>query len=527
MRLAATTLALLSLTGIFATLAPAAEPRHPLFVDLGVETVEERANAIAEPLPGGRVLIAGGSESLTSRTAETFDFEELSFEPVPHLTRHRRRGAVASPLPDGRVLIAGGFMDVPYENAEIFDPVTEEFTDAKGEMTTPRIDAVAAPLNDGRVLIAGGYFEGGGLRSAEIFDPASETFTAVPGELQRKRSNAVATTLVSGKVLITGGDEGASLHSAEVFDPATSTFSEINSDTGNESAAAAGLSLPDGQVLLAGGISGGIPRRWAGMVDPANGAVTYLPKEGGTQLTTERWGATAAELPNGLVLISGGAWRKEASRTAELFVSAPALSATGNEMGSHSLGAQPSTATVTLTSLGGWALEIDSISLGGPDAGDFTILDDSCTGAKLYFKEICTLTVQFTRAQAGAAEARLILDDNEPVPSEVELTGSVIPPSIPENALTQPRSNPLSPTTVPKPHRRTISVRCATNDEGHSRRVKVVCHLPRATGAWEARLRRGARVVARRQLAAMPKRLQFHRPRGGHGSYRLELVPLP
>lgn len=518
-------LALLVLAGVIATPARAAEPIQPLFVDLGAETVEERAKAIAEPLPDGRVLIAGGSETLTSRTAEIFDFDELSFEPAPHLTRHIRREAMGAPLHDGRVLIAGGFNEIAYDNAEIFNPISEEFTDAKGEMTTTRSNGVAATLPDGRVLIAGGTSEGQTLKSAEIFDPSSEEFTAVDSEMQVGRSGAVAASLPSGEVLITGGEGKASRDSAEIFDPATQSFGVLSPDTGNEGAAAAGVALPNGQVLLAGGTSGNIPQRWAGLVDPATGAVAYLPKEGGTQLTTERWNATAARLSNGLVLISGGAWRHEAERSAELFAPAPALGASGNQLGPHTLGEDPPPATVTVTSLGGRKLDIDSISLVGPDAADFRILDDSCTGAELYFEESCSLSVQFARTRLGDSEARLVFDDNEPVPTDVKLSGSVVAPAVLADALTAQR--PLDALTPQKPGRKAISSRCTARPAGRSRQVKVICRVAPAPGAWEARLRRGGRIVSRRQLTAVPKRLKFEQPGGGHGGFRLELVPLP
>jgi hypothetical protein len=430
---------------------------------------------------------------------------------------------MAAPLPDGRVLIAGGFNEIAYDNAEIFNPTSEEFTDAKGEMTTTRFNGIAATLPDGRVLIAGGTSEAQTLKSAEIFDPVSEEFSAVDNEMQVSRSGAVAASLPGGEVLITGGERNASRDSAEIFDPVTESFSELNPDTGNEGNAAAGVALPNGQALLAGGISGGIPQRWAGLVDPATGAVSYLPKEGGTQLTTERWNATAARLPNGLVLISGGGWRPEAERSAELFAPAPALGASGNQLGSHTLGEDPPPATVTVTSLGGRRLDIDSVALAGPDAADFRILGDSCTGAGLFFEESCSLSVQFARTRLGDSEATLVFDDNEPVPTDVKLSGSVIAPA-PAGVLTVQR--PLDALAPQKPGRKAIASRCTASPRRRSGRVKVVCRVGPAPGAWEVRLRQGGRIVLRRRLTAVPKRLKFEQPRAGHGGFRLELVPL-
>jgi hypothetical protein len=128
-----------------------------------------------------------------------------------------------------------------------------------GSMTVPRFGAAAAPLPDGRVLVAGGtsgiapHFVD--LRSAEIFHPATGSF-APTGSMTVERSGAAASRLPDGRVLVAGGGSVAvlspDLQSAEIFDPATGSFSPTGSMTVPRFGAAA-APLPDGRVLVAGG----------------------------------------------------------------------------------------------------------------------------------------------------------------------------------------------------------------------------------------------------------------------------------
>lgn len=494
-----------------------AEPARPFFVDLGVETVGGRQNAVAVPLADGRVLIAGGADDVAVRSAEVFDPVAIEFVPVPNLTRYKRTNAVGARLPDGRVLIAGGSNDVSYAHAEVFDPEDETFTDVADEMTTPRNGAIAAPLPDGRILIAGGRAEGENLRSAEVFDPANETFTGLAAQMRREHDSAVGGVLPDGRVLIAAGGTGSAAVT-EIFDPQTGAFELLETESGNGLGSAVGAVLPSGQMLVTGGISGGMSRRWAGIVDATSGAFGYLPKEGGTQTVTERWGAMAAALPGGLTLISGGSW-SNARSTAEIFVSAPALSATGNQFGNRVLGADPATATVVVENLGWIDLEIDGVALSGVDAADFSVLSDSCTGAELDFEETCALGVRFAPTRLGTATASLSFDSNEPQPSSVPLTATGIAPAIAQPPIAGP---PLGP---PAPRRRVHSVGCQAKPVPRSRRLKVSCRAEPSSGIWELRLRRAGAVVADRRVRGGARTFVFHPPRG-RGGFRLELIPL-
>jgi len=418
------------------------------------------------------------------------------------------------------VLIAGGSNSVIYAHAEIFDPESEKFTDTEDEMATPRNDAMAAPLPDGRVLIAGGYSDGEALGSAETFDPTSETFSPVAATTVHERYGAVAAALPNGLVLLVGGYSGNEPdRSAEIFNPTTGDFKILIPEIDREIVSAAGLALLNGEVLIAGGTLDGFAVREAALLDPVGPSFASLPSEGGTQLTTERNNAIAAPLPDGKVLITGGSW-PNARSTAEVFVPASAFRASGGAFGTRLLGENSSPANVVITSLGGWDLEIDAVSLSGPDAADFAIVADSCSGAKLDFEQSCTMSVRFNPTRLGDARAALVFDDNEPVPADVALTAATISPTVPGRPVQEPPLGPASPS------RTATSVECASKRIPRSKRVRVTCRANLGPGTWDAQLRRRGQTVARRLVSGGAQQLTFRPLRGQGGSFRLQLIPL-
>lgn len=252
------------------TLASAAvfHPHTAMFEAVG-SLAEPRAGIAAAPLPGGRVLVAGGCTlaGCTSR-AEAYDPVARTFVPLAAMRVARGRATV-SPLPDGRVLIAGGCTDIAcagvVADAEVYDPSADRWT-ATAPMATPRAGHHAATLLDGRVLVGGGCATqtcASVLRSAELFDPVAMRFDAAPDEVTA-RFGAVALLLPDGSVMISEGCESRTVCdlSNEVWDPATGGFRAIQPAITGRAFHATVLSFDASTVVANGGCEPGTCSWW-------------------------------------------------------------------------------------------------------------------------------------------------------------------------------------------------------------------------------------------------------------------------
>jgi hypothetical protein len=393
-----------------------------------------RYGAAGSPLPGGDVLIAGGATSdvtkpgaTTLSSAEVFNPVTGVFTMLPGSMTTARFGAVAAPLPGGDVLIAGG-TGSGLSSAELFHPATGVFTALPSPMTTPRWGAIAAPLPNGDILIAGGADNGTNiLSSAELFDPTTGAFTPLPRPMTTPRFFAAAAPLPNGDVLIAGGNAGSltsqqPLSSAELFDPATDAFTALPGSMTTARFAPEAAPLANGDVLIAGG-SYAVPSS-AEVFDPSTGVFTALPES----MTTGRGAAIAAPLPGGDVLIAGGATSSGAVlSSAEVFDPGPQATITGGQFGDQPVGQPTPAQALVVTNIGVLTpLAITGASLSGVDPSDFKILADSCAGRSLALKQTCTITVRATPAASGARSAVLTLQDNEPTPATVTLTATGI-----------------------------------------------------------------------------------------------------
>jgi hypothetical protein len=237
------------------------DPNAGQFSLLSNRMVEGRSDAVAAPLPGGRVLIAGGatpqgteSTLLISRTAEIFNPKTNRFHELTHLMTVPRQDAIAAPLPGGKVLIAGCYCYVGSDTAEVFDPRTKRFSKLNARMIRPRRDAAAVALPDGRILIIGGA-PLPVSDTVEVFDPQTGKFRRMLARLTEPREHPVAVAIPKGKILIAGGngETASTQQSAELLNVKTTEIRRITATMLAPRVGAVGVSLPDGTALVAGG----------------------------------------------------------------------------------------------------------------------------------------------------------------------------------------------------------------------------------------------------------------------------------
>lgn len=262
-----------------------------------------RQNQTATLLPSGKVLVAGGWNGGSAlASAEVFDPATGSWLGIGSMTTNRYYHT-ATMLPNGKVLVAGGkdSRGDTLATTELFDPFTGTWTNT-GAMNTSRYFHTATLLASGQVMVVGGY-NGNVLASVEIYDPATGVWS-VTNSLNVGRGNHTATLLQNGQVLVAGGWNGNISEignpSAEIFDPNTGAWTVTNSmNTARQNHTA--TLLPNGQVLLAGGAAATGSTNSAELFNPANGNWTTI-----VSMITKRETHAATLLPNGEVLLTGG-----------------------------------------------------------------------------------------------------------------------------------------------------------------------------------------------------------------------------
>jgi len=213
-------------------------------------------------LSDGKVLVAGGSvynggffggSSIDS--VELYDPASGTWTATGSLVTSRS-GHTAELLPNGKVLVAGGLNTVyPMHNtflasAELYDPANGTWA-VTGSMSTPRRDHTSTLLPSGKVLVAAGNDYGRTHGSAELYDPASGSWTTTGG-LVKARSNHRATLLPNNKVFVAGGASNGPLASAELYNPVSGTWTATGSLATARTGHAMAL-LTTGKVLVAGG----------------------------------------------------------------------------------------------------------------------------------------------------------------------------------------------------------------------------------------------------------------------------------
>lgn len=281
-------------------------------------------------LPNGTVLVAGGASNGLTNTAELYDPATGTWRSTGSLHSRRIRHT-ATLLPNGKVLVAGGLIAwsgpvgtppvPPTNSAELYDPATETWS-LTGSMNSRRAWHSATLLRNGKVLVVGGLSESGynfwsnSLATAETYDPATGSWS-VTGSLHTGRVLDTSTLLQSGMVLVVGGSDtiyspatnaeeiGNILTSAELYDPGTESW-RVTGDLNTPRCVHTATLLPNSKVLVVGGGGPYIGyfiqiNNTSELYDPATGTWGYAGN------LTGRWHHTATLLPNGQVLVAGGA----------------------------------------------------------------------------------------------------------------------------------------------------------------------------------------------------------------------------
>jgi eukaryotic-like serine/threonine-protein kinase len=251
-----------------------AVPAGPTGQWLGYGSLPEAlwGNGVAQ-LPDGRVAIfsaSAGSGHTASLDSWILDLQTGNVAGGASMVASQEVPVVAV-FDGGSVMIAGGWKGQgPVSNAEVLDGTTGSFIPINS-MLSPRSQATATDIGNGRVLVVGGWiaFASGvytATTSAEIFDRRAGTWSSA-ASMSTPRALASATRLQDGRVLVAGGDaswqgadaQGANqtvLTSAEIYDPSSNTWQPAGDLSAPRAAQTAAL-LPNGHVLVTGGWSDG------------------------------------------------------------------------------------------------------------------------------------------------------------------------------------------------------------------------------------------------------------------------------
>lgn len=273
---------------------------------------EARTEHTATLLQNGKVLIAGGGSLCCSlKTAEIFDPATETFTLTGSMT-NERHGFEAVRLNDGRVLVVSGASTVTFlatPTNEVYNSVTGSWS-AAPSLAAGATFHTATLLPSGQVLIAGGFdgYTYTAYNFVYLYTPATNSLVAMSPLLMGRLDHGAAL-LSSGKVLIAAGADASHspISSTEVYDPTTPNGQSVAGSSLNQNRRYFTTTLlGNGNVLAIGGCQQGCAvTGWLDTAELRDAGTGNWALAG--SMSTPRGYHTATLLPNGKVLVAGGA----------------------------------------------------------------------------------------------------------------------------------------------------------------------------------------------------------------------------
>jgi len=217
------------LFGPTGTVSELYDPASNTITPTGAFPYAQSEGVLADVLPSGKVLAAGGSGSGWNNYTSLFDPSTLTWtlQPTPSYMKYPAGMIRSVRLATGKVLKIGSYRGgVGWSFCELYDPTTNTWSET-GAMKDERVSHAIALLPSGKVLAVGSYRHLDNARRAEIYDPTTGTWSDAALTIAG-RENAVGTTLPNGRALVLGTIYAGDPRSGEVYDPATNKWSSVS-----------------------------------------------------------------------------------------------------------------------------------------------------------------------------------------------------------------------------------------------------------------------------------------------------------
>ena len=398
------------------------DPNAPVWIDLDEDESYTGRHECSFVQVGDKFVLFGGREN--AQTLDVYDFASDTWA----------QNAAAAPLPfnhfqateyQGLLWVIGAFQtnnfpnEVPAESVWVYDPANDVWIEGPPVPVGRRRGGGGLVVYDDRFYVVAGNDDGhdGGYQPwFDEFDPATGVWTQLP-DAPRARDHFHA--VVSGDELfvaggrLSGGPGGTFaplIPEVDVYDFTTGQWSSLPSPIGDlpTPRAGTGAALFGGEVLVIGGEGNGQAYDTVEALDPITGLWRALDP-----LNHARHGFQAI-VSGGGVYVAAGSPNQGGGNQKNMEVYS-ADTATGTPSVAGGLAVPPSATVVSDTPAsiflahvsGSQGIYVESVSLSGPDAADFSLLAPVTAPFLLPISATRELQLEYT---GGANQAAASVD---------------------------------------------------------------------------------------------------------------------